>query len=118
MVERQGIYHLTYSIDDTRSEDYRVGYATAASPTGPFTYQGVILRKDPARGILGTGHNSVLNVPGTDDWYLVYHRFAIPGGDGTHRETCVDRLTFGPDGLMRPVVPTLEGVGPHPVRRR
>ncbi len=28
---RDGLYHLTYSIDDTGSENYRVGYATATS---------------------------------------------------------------------------------------
>ncbi|MCP2330134.1 family 43 glycosylhydrolase [Actinoalloteichus caeruleus] len=115
VVRRGDTYHLTYSIDDTRSPDYRVGYATADSPLGPFTSHGVILSGDPAQGILGTGHNSVLRVPGTDDWYIAYHRFAVPDGDGTHRETTLDRLTFGADGLAEPVVPTLEGVAPHPV---
>lgn len=113
---REGLYHLTYSIDDTRSENYRVGYATSESALGPFTYHGVILEKDPARGILGTGHNSVLNVPSTDDWYIVYHRFGIPDGNGTMRETAIDRLTFDPEtGLMQTVLPTLEGVSPQRV---
>lgn len=107
------MYHLTYSIDDTGSENYRVGYATSDSPNGPFTYRGVVLEKDPAQGILGTGHNSLLQVPGTDDWYIAYHRFAIPDGDGTRRETTIDKVTFGADGLMHPVTPTLEGVRPQ-----
>ncbi len=67
----------------------------------------MILEKDASQGILGTGHSSILNVEGTDDWSIAYHRFAIPGGDGTHRETTIDRLTFGEDGLIQ-VVPTLE----------
>ncbi|MFJ8820330.1 family 43 glycosylhydrolase [Streptomyces sp. NPDC102467] len=113
MARRKGLYHLTYSIDDTRSENYRVGYATSTTPYGPFTYRGVILEKDPSRGILGTGHNSLLRVPGTDDWYICYHRFALPDGDGTHRETTIDRVTFGADGLLRPVTPTLDGVRPR-----
>lgn len=58
----------------------------------------MILQKDPSQGILGTGHSSIVNVPGTDDWYIAYHRFGMPGGDGTHRETTIDRLTFGEDG--------------------
>lgn len=115
MVERDGTYHLTYSIDDTRSEDYRVGYATAPGPTGPFTSHGVILRKDTDQGILATGHNSVLQIPGTDEWYIAYHRFAVPDGDGTHRETVIDRMRFGPDGLIEPVTPTHEGVPPRPL---
>ena len=36
----------------------------------------------------------------------------MPGGDGTHRETTIDRLTFGADGLMQKVVPTLESIEP------
>jgi beta-xylosidase len=115
MAERAGTYYLSWSIDDTRSEDYRVGYATAPSPTGPFTNHGLILGKDAHLGILGTGHSSMLQVPGTDDWYLAYHRFGIPGGDGTHRETTIDKLTFRRDGTIVPVTPTLESVRPERV---
>lgn len=113
---RQGTYHLTYSIDDTGSEDYRVGYSTASNPLGPWTYHGVILEKDTDKGILGTGHNSVLNVPGTDDWYIVYHRFQIPNGGGFKRETTIDRLHIDPDtGLFLSVTPTLESVEPQEI---
>ncbi|MFF2485944.1 family 43 glycosylhydrolase [Microbacterium sp. NPDC058062] len=107
---RNGLYHLTYAIDDTGSENYRVGYATATSMNGPWTYRGVILQKNLALGIKGTGHSSIINVPGTDDWYIAYHRFGMPGGDGTHRETTIDKLEFGADGLIKPVTPTLESV--------
>jgi beta-xylosidase len=110
---RQGIFHLTYSIDDTGSENYRVGYATASSVDGPWTYRGVLLQKDVNKGILGTGHSSIVNVPCTDDWYIAYHRFAIPNGGGTMRETTIDRVYFGEDGIMKPVVPTLESVEPQ-----
>jgi hypothetical protein len=111
---RDGLYHLTYSIDDTGSPNYRVGYATATSVHGPWTYRGVILEKDPSQGILGTGHSSIVQVPGTDEWYIAYHRFGMPGGDGTHRETTIDRLTFNDDGLIEKVVPTLTSVDPLP----
>ncbi|KAK7221308.1 hypothetical protein V2G26_009311 [Clonostachys chloroleuca] len=108
---RDGIYHFTYSIDDTRSENYRVGYATGPRPDGPWTYQGVILEKDTSQGILGTGHSSIVNVPQTDDWYIAYHRFGIPNGNGTMRETTIDKLTFNNEtGLIEKVIPTLGGV--------
>jgi large repetitive protein len=110
---RDGIYHLTYSIDDTGSENYRVGYATASSVNGPWAYRGVVLEKDRSLGILGTGHNSIVQVPETDEWYIAYHRFGMPGGDGTHRETTVDKLDFDRSGLIKKVVPTLGGVGPR-----
>ncbi len=112
---RDGLYHLTYSIDDTGSPDYRVGYATSTSVNGPWTYRGLLVQKDLSQGILGTAHSSIINVPGTDDWYIAYHRFAIPGGNGTNRETTIDRLTIGADGLFQPVTPTLTSVEPREV---
>ncbi|KAH0375470.1 Arabinanase/levansucrase/invertase, partial [Aureobasidium melanogenum] len=113
---RKGLYHITYSIDDTGSENYRVGYATSTCITGNYTYRGVVLQKDVSQGILATGHDSIINVPGTDKWYMAYHRFAIPGGNGTHREVTIDEVTFdAKTGLMNAVVPTLSSVQPFPV---
>ncbi|MGK3941872.1 family 43 glycosylhydrolase [Streptomyces caeruleatus] len=112
VVKRAGTYYFMWSENDTRDENYRVAYATGPSPTGPWTKRGVILEKDLSLGVKGPGHHSVVQVPGTDDWYIAYHRFSIPGGDGTHRETTVDRLEFDSDGLIKKVVPTLTGVDP------
>lgn len=117
VIKRQGTYYFMWSEDDTRSENYHVAYATGPSPLGPWTKRGTILSKRPEYGIKGTGHHSVVNVPGTDDWYIVYHRFALngpgkAGGDGTHRETTIDRMEFAADGTIRPVVPTLESIRP------
>lgn len=113
---RNGLYHITYSIDDTGSENYRVGYATSSCITGNYTYHGVVLQKDVSQGILATGHDSIINVPGTDKWYMAYHRFAIPGGNGTHREVTIDEVTFdAKTGLMNAVVPTLSSVEAFPV---
>ncbi|MFF8974510.1 family 43 glycosylhydrolase [Streptomyces sp. NPDC014995] len=112
VVKRKGTYYFMWSENDTRDENYRVAYATGPSPTGPWTKRGVILEKDLSLGVKGPGHHSVVQVPGTDDWYIAYHRFAIPGGDGTHRETTIDRMEFDADGLIEKVVPTLTGVDP------
>ncbi|NEB04069.1 family 43 glycosylhydrolase [Streptomyces sp. SID13726] len=112
VVKRQGTYYLTWSENDTRDENYRVAYATGPSPTGPWTKRGVILEKDLSLGIKGPGHHSIVQVPGTDDWYIAYHRFAIPGGDGMHRETTVDKLEFDSNGLIKKVVPTLTSIDP------
>lgn len=112
MVYRKGLYHMTYSVNVTTSPVYRVGYATSTQLTGPFDYQGEILTNDPSQDILGTGHNAILNVPNTDDWYIVYHRFA-PGSNSTDlkREVMIDRMFFDPDtGLIQKIVPTRTGV--------
>ncbi len=117
---REGTYYFLWSENDTRSPDYRVRYATAPSPLGPLTIaeDNLILEKRPDEGIYGTGHNSVIQVPGKDEWYIVYHRFTIPKGiemgraAGFHRETCIDRMTFDAEGYIVDIVPTLEGIEP------
>ncbi|GAQ65099.1 family 43 glycosylhydrolase [Streptomyces scabiei] len=117
VIKRKGTYYFMWSENDTRDENYRVAYATGSSPTGPWTKRGVILEKDLSLGVKGPGHHSVVHVPGTDDWYIAYHRFAIPGGDGTHRETTIDKLEFDADGLLKKVVPTLESIDPVTIAR-
>jgi len=111
---RNGIYYFLWSEDDTRSADYRVRYGTSTSPIGPIKIpeNNLILSKLPEKGIYGTGHNSVLQLPGTDEWYIVYHRFSRPNGirmgeaAGYHREVCIDRMEFDENGGIKPVVPT------------
>ncbi|PYI39068.1 beta-xylosidase [Arthrobacter psychrolactophilus] len=108
-VHRRGRdYYLSWSVDDTRSEDYQLHYSRGSGPLGPWDYQGVLLRKDVARGILATGHHSVSAIPGTDDWVLAYHRFAIPDGNGYHRELRFEQLRHGSDGMLEPIVPSRE----------
>lgn len=105
--KRNGIYYFMWSEGDTRSEDYRVAYATGSSPYGPWTKRGIVLQKRLELGIKGPGHHSVVRAPDSDTWYVAYHRFAVPAGNGTNRETTIDRMEFNADGTIRPIVPTL-----------
>lgn len=115
---RNGKYYFLWSEDDTRSENYRVRYGYADSPMGKITIpeNNLILAKDPTNGIYGTGHNSVIQVPGKDEWYIVYHRFTRPKGitmgnaAGYNREVCIDKMEFNPDGSIKKVVPTVAGI--------
>jgi len=119
---RNGKYYFLWSENDTRSEDYRVRYATSDSPTGILTIpeNNLILAKDPELGIYGTGHNSVIQIPNSDKAYIIYHRFSRPNGikmgnaAGYHREVCIDKLEFNADGSIKPVKPTLAGI--HPIQ--
>jgi len=106
--KRNGIYYFMWSEGNTADATYHVSYATGKSPMGPFTKAAVnpILQEDAALGIIGTGSNSVLELP-NGDWYIAYHRMAIPKGDGEHRQVCLDRLYFNADGTIVPVKPTL-----------
>jgi hypothetical protein len=105
--KRNGTYYFMRSENDTRSEDYRVAYATGTSPLGPWTKRGIVLQKRLDAGIRGPGHHSVVRATGADTWYVAYHRFAVPAGNGTNRETAIDRMQFNADGTIQPIVPTL-----------
>jgi len=108
---RNGIYYFMWSVDDTGSPNYHVAYGTSRSPLGPIEVaaQPVVLSQKPEQGIYGTAHNSVISLPGSDEWLIVYHRINrnyLNDSPGTHREVCIDRLEFNADGTIRPVVPT------------
>jgi len=111
--KRAGRYYFMWSVDDARSDDYRVAYGTAASPLGPVTIPAegslVLAKNGPVKG---TGHHSVVNVPGTDRWYVAYHRHAIPDGSGYKRETCLARMEFNLDGSIRPIDPMVPAFQP------
>ena len=116
VTKRDGIYHFTWSCDDTGSPDYHVNYGVSDSIYGPIEYKYTVLEKRTEQDILGTGHHCMLHIPGTDEYYIAYHRFYTPlgvftEGLGFHRETCIDKVTFDAEtGLMNVITPTLEGV--------
>lgn len=111
--KRKGLYYFMWSVDDTGSPNYHVAYGTSTSPMGPIQVADdpVVLQQRPEQRIYGTAHNSVLQVPGKDKWYIVYHRINPdfidkPNGPGYHREVCIDRMAFEKDGRIKPITPT------------
>lgn len=114
MIKRRGVYYLMWSEGGWTGPDYRVAYAMGKSPLGPFTPKGTILAQD-FHIASGAGHHSVVNVPGTDDWYIVYHRRPLGDDNGDHRQLAVDRMIFNADGTIAPVKMTTAGVAPRPL---
>ncbi|MGW5472762.1 family 43 glycosylhydrolase [Streptomyces chartreusis] len=100
MFKRNGKYYLMWSEGGWTGPDYSVSYAMSDSPTGPFQKIDKVLAQDPAVA-KGSGHNSVANVPGTDTWYIFYHRRPLSESDGNHRQLAYDRMYFNPDGTIR-----------------
>ena len=76
---------------------------------GPFERLNTVLEADE-NVATGAGHHSVMQIPGTDEWYIVYHRRPIPNLDRDHRVVCIDRMYFNEDGTIRNVKMTFEGV--------
>ncbi|MFV8376278.1 family 43 glycosylhydrolase [Flavobacterium sp. LB1P71] len=115
---RNGNYYFLWSEDDTRSENYKVRYGTSDSPMGKINIpqNNLVIAKDAQAGIYATGHNSVIQIPGKDEWYIVYHRFNYPNGitmgrsAGYNREVCIDKLEFNTDGSIKQTIPTHQGI--------
>ena len=119
---RKGTYYFMWSVDDTGSPNYHVCYGTAKSPLGPITIDEnsyMVIKQKPEDQIYGTAHNSVLQIPGKDEWYIVYHRINknfVHHEPGIHREVCIDRMMFDKQGRIIPVAPTLDG--PEPLSKK
>ena len=109
MFERKGVWYFMYSVGSWTRDNYRVNYSTASSPLGPFTFRGEVLSSQKPIAT-GAGHHSVMCIPGTDDWYICYHRRPIPSLSRHHRVTCIDRMHFDEDGSIKPVLMTEECV--------
>jgi beta-xylosidase len=114
MFRRGDKYYFMWSEGSWTGPDYSVAYAIGDAPTGPFKRIGKILQQDP-KVATGAGHHSVIHVPGTEQYYIVYHRRPLGETDGNHRMTCIDRMKFDDHGFIQPVKITFTGVAPAPV---
>lgn len=115
MFIKDGKYYFMWSEGGWTGPDYSVAYAVADSPLGPFERVGKILQQDSTIAT-GAGHHSVIQVPNTKTYYIVYHRHPLGDKDGNHRETCIDKLEFDEKGLIKPVKLTHKGVARQPLQ--
>lgn len=104
---RNGTYYLSYSHGRWNDTTYSVHYATSASPVGPWTYRGKILSSDETRK--GPGHHAFVAKPGTDDWFIVYHRWENPSAGPPfrgQRKIAVEKISYSPEGFILPITMT------------
>ncbi|WP_437643409.1 glycoside hydrolase family 43 protein [Sorangium sp. So ce362] len=101
LYKRDGLYYLVYAGGPI--SEY-IAYSTSSSPTGPWTYRGVIM---PTEGSSFTNHAGVIDFKGSS--YFFYHNGALPGGGGFHRSTAVERFTFNADGTFPTIKMTQAG---------
>lgn len=109
LFKRGDLYYNVYAADAPGVQQEQICYSMAPSITGPWTYGGFIT--GPAKHGF-TIHPSVVEFKG--NWYFFYHDGAYdlngtPGGD-CRRQVCVEYLHFNPDGSIKPIVLTTEGV--------
>jgi hypothetical protein len=93
MLKRNGKYYFMWSEGNWTGPNYAVAYAIADSPMGPFNRIGTILQQDSLVA-KGAGHHSVIQVPGKDEYYMVYHRRPLDKKAASEREVCIDKMEF------------------------
>lgn len=114
MFKKDGKYYFMWSEGGWGGPDYKAAYAIADNPLGPFERIGTILEQDPEIAT-GAGHHSIIHKPGSDDWYIIYHRRPIPNEHRDHRVTCIDKMEFDENGYIKQVKMTFEGVATDPL---
>lgn len=99
MIKHSGRYYLLYSGSGADTPDYAVGYATSASPLGPFTRaeNNPILHRSP--GLFGPGHGCAVR-DGEGQWWFVYHQKRSERREW-NRFICLDRLRFDQQGRLQ-----------------
>ncbi len=102
MFKKDNKYYFMWSEGGWTGPDYKVAYAIADSPFGPFKRIGTVLQQDPEIAT-GAGHHSVIQKPGTDEWFMVYHRRPLGETSAHHRVTCIDEMHFDENGHILPV---------------
>lgn len=99
VLKHNGLYYLFYSANDFRNADYAVGYATAKSPTGPWTkYQGNPILNRALIGQNGTGHGDFFT-DNSGQLYYVFHTHHTNSSVGK-RKTAIIKAAFSGNSSM------------------
>jgi arabinoxylan arabinofuranohydrolase len=108
MRKHNSIYYYVYA--DTGRHAGRptcLGYSTATSPLGPFTYRGVIIDNYGCDPKVWNNHGSLAKFD--EKWYVFYHRSSK--GTIFNRRVCAEPITFNADGTISEVEMTSQGIG-------
>ncbi|CBF78721.1 glycoside hydrolase family 43 protein, partial [Aspergillus nidulans FGSC A4] len=101
LYKREDIYYMIYAATCC-SENIR--YSTGSSPTGPWTYRGIIMQ---SQGASFTNHPGIIDYEGRS--YFFYHNGALPGGSGFTRSVAVEEFTYNADGTIPELSMTTAG---------
>lgn len=112
-------YYFIYSSEVM----HELCYATSDSPTGGFTYQGVLVSNcdlhidsykpaDMPTAYGANNHGSMVQIG--DDWYIFYHRHT--NGSWYSRQGCAERLQMQENGWIPQVEITSCGLNGGPLR--
>ncbi|NLW30948.1 MAG: family 43 glycosylhydrolase [Fibrobacter sp.] len=104
LYKRNNLYYMVFAGGPISEH---IAYSTSSSPTGPWTYRGVIM---PTQGGSFTNHAGVIDFKGKS--YFFYHNAALPGGGGFNRSVCVEQFSYNEDGTFPTI--NMSNNGPPP----
>jgi beta-xylosidase len=102
--KRGNIYYLSYATGFPE----KIAYSASNRITGPWKPQGLLAE---VAGNSNTIHQGIISFKGKD--YFFYHNGSIQNpntGGSFRRSVCIDYLYYEPDGRMKRVMQTTEGV--------
>lgn len=95
-------YYLSYATGFPE----KIAYAMSKNINGPWVYKGIL---NEIAGNSNTNHQSIIKFKGK--WYFIYHNGGInPDGGSYRRSVCIDELFYQPNGEIKRIIMTSEGV--------
>jgi arabinoxylan arabinofuranohydrolase len=100
--KHNGKYYLTYATEFPE----KIAYAMADKIDGPYEYRGIL---NEIAGNSNTNHQAIVEFK--NQWYFIYHNGGInTDGSSYSRSVCIDPMFYNPDGTIKRIVMTTEGV--------
>ena len=99
--KHNGWYYLSYGYQMPE----KVAYAMSRNINGPWEFKGIL---NELAGNCQTNRPAILDFRGKS--YFIYHNGGLKDGGSHRRSVCIDYLYYNPDGTMKRVVMTSEGV--------
>lgn len=102
--KHNGWYYLSYAYQFPE----KTAYAMSRSIEGPWEYKGIL---NELAGNSNTNHQAIIDYKGKS--YFIYHNGGLsPDGGSFRRSVCIDYLYYNPDGTLKRVAMTSEGIKP------
>ncbi len=105
--KRGNKYYMLYASHGTGNGGERISYSTSDSPTGPWTWGGLIM--EPSTGSAFTNHCGIIDFKGRS-FFFYHNQRRVPGAGGYNRTSAVEEFTWNADGSIPQLYMSDEGV--------
>jgi beta-xylosidase len=99
--KRNEWYYLSYGYQMPE----KVAYAMSRNINGPWEFKGIL---NEIAGNAETNRPAIIDYK--DKSYFIYHNGGLKNGGSHRRSVCIDYLYYNPDGTMKRVIMSSEGV--------